>query len=375
MTPHLVDTTLFYTATSGGVRRYLLEKHAWFRRSAHWQHTLLVPGAQDRGSRGDIVEFQSPLIRAGYRWPVRLAAFRERLATLEPDLIEAADPYVVGWQAARAAERLGIPSIAFCHSELVGLVRGRAGPAGAAAAAAYLRTLYARFTRVLAPSQVVARQLHDAGIHSVAVQPLGVDADVFSPARRDPNLRAQLGLPADTRLLIFAGRLAPEKNLPHLYAMIEQLRAPYHLLIVGGTTAGRNAPRVTTLPYQAEPLGLATLLASADLLVHAGQQETFGLVALEALACGTPVVAYRHTALAELVDAGVGALAHGYRPAALAEAVDAIFSGDIDALGRAARERALKCHTWPAVFSQQRAFYERLLSAPWAPAHDRLRLA
>jgi alpha-1,6-mannosyltransferase len=375
VTPHLVDTTLFYSPTSGGVRRYLLEKQAWLRRSTRWRHSLLVPGAADQGAAGGLVEFASPHIRAGYRCPVRLGAFRATLSALHPDVIEAADPYVVGWQAARVAEQLGIPSVAFCHSELIGLVRGRIGSVGATAAALYLRALYERYTRVLAPSRIVAGHLADAGIGPVDVQMLGVDATVFTPARRDDHLRARLGLQPETRLLVFAGRLAAEKNLPHLYSMIRRLGAPYHLLVVGGTSAARPAPHITLLPYEPSARRLAALLASADALVHAGLQETFGLIALEAMACGTPVVAYEGTALAEVIDADVGLLAPARHPAGLAEAVHGLFDADLAARRSASRRRVLEQHTWESVFRRQMRLYESLLASRPGPATDTLRFA
>jgi alpha-1,6-mannosyltransferase len=363
VTPHLVDTTLFYTPTSGGVRRYLLAKHEWLRRRTRWQHTLLVPGATDRGRVGEVVEFASPAVHAGYRCPVRLASFRATLAALHPDVVEAADPYIVGWQAARVADELGIASIAFCHSELIGLARGRIGPMGAGMAAAYLRALYGRYTRVLAPSRIVAERLGDAGIDPVAVQALGVDAATFTPGRRDESLRTRLDLGPETRLLVFAGRLSAEKNLHRLYAMVGQLGAPYHLLVVGGDAAARPTPRITLLPYESSARRLATLLASADALVHAGLQETFGLIALEAMACGTPVVAYDGTALAEVVDDEVGLLAQRQQPDSLAAAVHALFDGDLAARRSAARRRVLGQYTWDSVFTRQLRLYESLLTS------------
>ena len=141
MIPHLVDATVFFSRTSGGVRRYLLEKHDWLCRQPRVRHTLVVPGAADRGAAGEIVEFGSPLLRAGYRCPLRLAAFRRTLATLRPDLIEAGDPYLVGWQVARVADELGVPAVAFCHSDVIGLARHRLGDHGGRLAAHYLRAL------------------------------------------------------------------------------------------------------------------------------------------------------------------------------------------------------------------------------------------
>jgi alpha-1,6-mannosyltransferase len=362
MTPHLIDATLFFSPTSGGVRRYLLAKHAWLNARSRLRHTLFVPGAGDAGTAGGLVEFASPLLRAGYRCPVRLPALRVALAALEPDLLEAGDPYLMGWQVAEVARTLRIPAVAFCHSDVIGLVMHRFGRPGAAAASRYLRALYARFELVLAPSQVVADRLRTAGVANPVVQPLGVDPQLFDPARRDPTLRTRLGLAPGTRLLVFAGRLAPEKNVAELYAMVERLGAPYHLLVIGAARPARPTPAITLLPYLSSAEQIAATLGACDALVHAGRQETFGLVALEAMACGIPVVAYATAALPEVVDAAVGELAAPTGPESLASAVDRLFMGDPAARGAAARSRVLERHTWDAAFSRQVRDYARLLN-------------
>jgi alpha-1,6-mannosyltransferase len=364
VTPHLVDATLFFTPTSGGVRRYLLAKHAWLNRQSRARHTLFVPGPRDSGAAGGIVEFASPRLRAGYRCPVRLQALRARLRELAPDFLEAGDPYLMAWQVAAVAEALAVPAVAFCHSDVIGLATGRCGRPAGRLAALYLRALYSRFQLVLAPSQTVATRLADAGIERVVVQPLGVDAETFAPSRGDDQLRARLGLAGNVRLLVFAGRLAPEKNVPELFAMIDVLGAPYHLLVIGGEHVGRPLPRVTLLPYEREPSAMAAMLAACDALVHAGRQETFGLVALEAMACGLPVVAYDAGALAELVDESVGRLARPRGPAALAAAVASLFEEDAPACGRAARGRVLERYTWDAAFRHQVRRYATLLDQP-----------
>src|SRR5207248_2508282 len=143
------------------------------------------------------------------------------------------------------------------------------------------------------PSRGMCDYLRNLGVSRVIHQPLGVDAEVFNPARRTAALRTRLGLPDAARVLVYAGRLSPEKNLPVLLQAFALLGHPYHLLLIGGERRGRPARNVTMLPYRRDSLELAQWIASADALVHAGTKETFGLVILEAMACGRPVVAAR----------------------------------------------------------------------------------
>jgi alpha-1,6-mannosyltransferase len=263
---------------------------------------------------------------------------------------------------------MGIPVVAFAHSDLSRLLAHRCGRAAAALADVYLRRLYARFDAVWAPSRVIARRLERAGVARVAVQPLGVDPRIFHPGRRDPALRAELGLPASTRLLIFAGRLAAEKRIPLLRDAVQQLGAPYHLLLVGGDTARRLDARTTRLPYQQNGAALARLLASADMLVHAGAHETFGIVILEAMACGRPVVGVAAGAIPELVDARVGALATPGDAAAIAAAIDDVYARDPDALGAIARARVEHDYAWTRTFDRQLDAYALLLPRTLATA-------
>ncbi len=365
---HLLDATLFYAPHSGGVKRYLGEKR---RRCAARgvRHTLLVPGPRD-DARDGVVRLASPAIPfgAGYRLPLRLGAWQRAIEAAAPDAIEVGDPYSPAWAALRAAARLGVPAVAFAHSDLPRLLASRGGAWAGRAADAYLRRLYARFDAVWAPSRAIARRLEQAGVTGVAVQPLGVDPEIFHPCRRDPALRAELGLPESTRLLIFAGRLAAEKRIPLLRVAVQRLGAPYHLLLVGGDALRRLDARTTLLPYQQDSAALARLLASADVLVHAGEHETFGIVILEAMACARPVVGVAAGAIPELVDARVGALARPGDAAAIAAAIDDVYARDPDALGAAARARVERDYAWARTLDRQLDAYARLLQRPAAIA-------
>jgi alpha-1,6-mannosyltransferase len=360
---HIVDSTLFFAPHSGGVKRYLLAKRQYFESIRGVRHTLLVPGAYAADKMPGIVQIGALRIpfAGGYRLPLRARAWRDALIDLQPDLIEVGDPYHLAWAALDAAQVLGVPAVAFAHSHLSRLLASRFGSAVGRATDAYLRRLYARFDAVLAPSRTVAQYLHSIGIERVEIQPLGVDCDVFHPNAGDGiALREQLGLRAQTRLLAFAGRMAREKSIPLMCDAVEKLGAPYHLLLIGAPERRRVSSCVTGLPYQQDARQLASLLASADALLHAGQQETFGLVALEAMACARPVIGVNSGAMAELVDVQVGRLAAQGSVESLQEAIVSLYEVDFDSLGAAARARVETHFAWPQVFATQLARYARL---------------
>ncbi|MGH8267623.1 MAG: glycosyltransferase [Steroidobacteraceae bacterium] len=127
---------------------------------------------------------------------------------------------------------------------------------------------------------------------------------------------------------------------------------------------------MTLVPYRPDSLELAAWLASADALVHAGTSETFGLVILEAMACGRPVVAARAGAFPEFVDESVGMLAGPDNAASMAEAIATLYERDLEALGAAARARVLRQFTWDRTFHAQTAAYAALIRAH-RPAMER----
>jgi len=361
--PHVVDATMFWSPTGGGVRRYLEAKRSWLHECAGWRHTVASPVADAPGM------LRLPALAlpgsGGYRLPLARAALARRLAQLRPDLIEAGDPYRLAWAALDAARALGIPVLAFCHSNIELLLRSlggqRAGPAAALMARRYACHLYSNFDLVLAPSEAMRRHLLDWGVSRVACQPLGVDTQAFHPSRASRAWRERLGLHEGTRLLVYAGRLAPEKHLDVLAAAVQRLGAPYRLLVIGAGPSRIAGERVAVLPPLMQPQRLATVLASADAFVHAGDQETFGLSVLEAMACGTPVVARAAEGLAELVDDSVGVAVRGAGAEPFAQAIDALFASDRRGRARAARQRA-ELHDWSRVLPLLLAHYRRLLA-------------
>ncbi len=366
---NLVDTTIFFSPTSGGVRRYLLAKHRWLSSRSDVRHTLVVPGRLDRFDPGGQCEIASPrLPGSGYHLPLRLAAWTRCLEALRPDVIEFGDPYQSAWVARRAGRSSAAARIGFCHSDLPRLLGSRAGRLGSAAGAAALLAAYRHADLVLAPSRSVAGMLDTCGISRVVLQPLGVDTRLFAPERAHGDPRQRLGLPADARLLVFAGRPGPEKNVPLLLETIERLGSPYWLLLIG---RHQGAARTRVIPWVRDARELAGWIAAADVFVHAGRQETFGLVVLESLACGTPVACLEGGALPEIVVPEVGVVAHRADQFGLAEAVASVFERPREVLAAAARRHVLDRYTWDVVFTALMAHYERILGRrPASPAHE-----
>lgn len=347
---HIADITMFYASASGGVRTYLDAKHRRLGLNPGVRHSLLIPGASLKQSNG-IYHVPAPTLpfSNGHRFPLRLAPWRNVLKELQPDLIEVGDPYRTAWAALDARRQLDVPVIGFYHSDLPLLVSNRMGNWFTPNVEAYVSKLYGHFDRVLAPSEVMARKLRKLGVDNVHVQRLGVDLQTFDPRLRDPDLRRELGLEENTRLLIFAGRGSREKNLPLLLDCMRQLGKGYHLLLVGSQMPANVPENVSVIGPFRPAAEIARLLASADALLHAGDQETFGLVILEAMASGIPVIAVAAGAFTEIVHPDCGLLCAPNDSQAMANAVRELFAADPALLGRQARRHVERHYAWDTV--------------------------
>ena len=383
----ICDLTQFYSPVSGGVKRYLAEKIAYLRARTTDRHVLVVPGAEttvhDDGPTRTYT-ISSPLIsRASrYRALINLAAVERVLEAERPDIIESGDPYQIAWKALASGKALGIPVVGFYHSHFpeaylrtVSKFFGQTATAMVMdAARRYVRALYRRFARTLVPSAPLAAVLADWGVPNVAAVDLGVDPLVFHPGEEgEPSARAALKLPPDTTLLLYVGRLSHEKNTQTLFAAFHRLcrrrAGKFHLMVVGDGQQRRlvkalreKTGAVTWHPYCSDPHELARLYQAADLFVHPGVQETFGLVTLESQACGTPVVGIRGSYMDRIVFSDLGSWAAENRPESLANAIEAMSRADLRAIGLRSSGIVAERYNWPHVFDRLFRIYREVIA-------------
>ncbi|MEA3210199.1 MAG: alpha,6-mannosyltransferase [Chthoniobacter sp.] len=387
------DLTQFYSPVSGGVKRYLSEKVRHVReRTERDEHVLIIPGARDEmteGERSRVYTIKSPLISrtSRYRVLLRLEAIERILEREKPDLIESGDPYQVAWKAVHSGTALRIPVIGFYHSHFPeAYVRTAQKFCGRTVteffldfSRRYIRSLYNRFERTLVPSPALGQVLTDWGVRNIAPIDLGVDTGVFNPQRSSgEDMRRELGIPNDRTLLLYVGRLAQEKNTHTLFAAFHELtrRFPerFELLVVGdglqraelngfqSKIPGRES-KISHLPYCADGPRLAAIYRAADLFVHPGVQETFGLVTLEAQACGTPVIGIHGSYMDRIIHSDQTLWARENSPGALAAAIEETSRENLQASGARASRLVAAQYSWKQVFTRLFALYKEVIES------------
>ena len=210
----------------------------------------------------------------------------------------------------------------------------------------------------------------------VSVVPCGVDTDAFRPADRD-RARRQLGLPAKVPVVLFVGRIEPLKGIDVLLRAVSHLDGRFHVLVIGGD--GKDLARRGELAMLARDLGLDGKVSfldavphedlplyynAADVCVVPSYYESFGLVAVEAMACGVPVVASRVGGLRETVrDGQTGYLVPWLCPEPFAERVELLLNNESlrRSLGREARAAAER-YRWSEVAARVEDVYHDLVS-------------
>jgi alpha-1,6-mannosyltransferase len=382
----ICDLTQFYSPLSGGVKRYVHEKIAYIQNhSPEDEHVLIIPGPKtDKidNDRSRIYEIHSPLISRSsrYRALLNLRAVEEILERERPDIIESSDPYQIAWKAIASGRALQIPVVAFYHSHFAEaylrstekFLGRRATELVMKAARSYVRKLYNQFEATLVPSLRLARVLEDWGVKNIHAVNLGVNTEIFRPTPNDAAVtRQSLGVQDRHKLLLYVGRLAPEKNTSILFQAFELLAArrpnDFHLLVIGDGPQREQLEQlksrtnaVTWIRYCAESVELSRFYRAADLFVHPGIQETFGFVALESQACGTPVVGIRGSYMDRIIFHEQESWARENSVEALADAIEASSEKKLSILGAEAARLAEERYAWPRVFERFFCIYREV---------------
>jgi alpha-1,6-mannosyltransferase len=378
----VLDTTEWFAPTSGGIRTYQLQKERYVAARPWLRHALVVPWATDgiverEGARW--YEFAGPRVPRNdpYRLITSVARMRRVLEHERPDVIELGSPALVPWIVFRALGKRDVPIINFFHSHFPALMRGSRRPVPPVRelamdlAWAYARRMDRHVTATIAASRFVADDLEKAGIPNVVRIPLGVDLEHFTPERRAhaAATRALWKLPADGPLVTFVGRFAHEKELDVLMDAWPaiQRRTGGALVMAGdgpekqALQARNKGPRVVWLPFIADSEKLADLQAASSVYMATSPHETFGLSPLEAMACGTPVLAADGGGVREhVLSSGAGAIFVPGDAADLAEQAVTLLGDDLAAHGARARAFAEREHSWESVFDRVFALYERV---------------
>jgi len=362
---HLVDITMFYAPEGGGVSTYLNAKARWLAQRSRVRHSIFSPNVPTDGQAPALVHLPGITLPGfhGYRMPLSVGAPARMMRRAQPDLIEAGDAGHGAWAALRVKRQLGIPAVAFYHSDLPRLVHERFGRIAMLGARRYLAHLYRQFDMVLAPSRLMVQRLGSMGIEGAVHQPLGIDIELFSPLRKMPSLRRQLQLPPEARLLVYAGRFTAEKRLTLLIDAVRKLGPLYHLVLIGSGSPLPQTAQTSVIPFQRDQRALAQLLASCDVLVHPGDCETFGLIVLEAMACGLPVVGTTGGGVAELIDDSTGILVAPNSADKLGAGIEAMFARDLARMSRAACLKAQEHYDWNRIMPQLMGRYAGLLAS------------
>ena len=368
----IVQAANFVSPSSGGIRTALDALGRGYAAAGH-RCIQVVPGVREQHrTMGGVtrVELPSwPVAGTGYRLICDRRRLRHLLDEWQPDRLEISDKSTLRWLGAWARRR-GVPALLWTHERLDALaVHRRAIPTNLRALDRCNAMLAQDFSAVVAPSEWAAEEFRRLSVVPTHVVPLGVDLATFHPARRDNRLREAL-LGGGKVLVAAAVRLSAEKQPLLLADTIRELSrsgVPV-VLAVAGTGPQQAALRrachglpVRLLGQLEEPTAVAALLATADVVIAPGPAETFGLAALEALACGTPVVGRRTGAVGELLGTA-GAVAYGHGRS-MAGAVNRL-QGRLD-LREAARARAER-YPWSASVTAMLALHGAATSSPAA---------
>ncbi len=335
-----------------------------------------------RDERKGIFRYPSvnAIVEPDYVLPITFSPRISRIIpTLKLDIVHSHSPFFLGLLARRVARSLGLPHVATNHTLYTEYAHYLPLPTVAATRwllVRWMRDFYNSCDRVLAPSHLTQRVLEGYGVRtSVSVVPTAIPAPPYV-LQRPPETKHEFGLPPDARLLLYVGRLAPEKNLDLLlraFALVAAKTNDTYLILAGsGKSRGALESRARSLGIHRRTrfagfLGrtkLDPLYQASDLFLFPSKTETQGLAVGEALAAGLPCVVVNAGGAPESVRDGVDGFLVADDAKAMAERTLALLA---DSAGRRRlseeAKRGAQARTPENVGGRMVVVYEELIAA------------
>jgi len=296
----IMDITPYYHSYSGGIRTYIDKKVEWVF-EMEWEQVVVVPGKvykKYQVKRTTFYELPSFPLIGGYRFFKSLEDIKEVIRLEKPDLLEFSGTYL----PIPFFKKEGVPISVFYHSDAKRELS--LFPVPKKLLEGLFKLVVDKCLRavefILVPSLKYKRELESLGLENVHYVPLGVDTQTFHPSKRDDQFRHSLGIQDNKLLLLYVGRLSPEKGTNTLIKLLKGLDpSMFHMLIVGKgpleflvKAHQRKLSSLTYMPYINSKEQLAKVYASGDIFVSASMFETFSLAFLEAQSSGLPVCAF-----------------------------------------------------------------------------------
>jgi phosphatidylinositol alpha 1,6-mannosyltransferase len=336
-----------------GVSNSVLRVLDHLEASGHEAVVLAPSPGPDRYRRARVVRLPSVSVPRYRSLTVGLPhpKIDEVLRTFRPDVVHLAAPVVLGAATAVAARRHRVPAVAVFQTDLAGFAQRYGVGAARPAVWSWLRWVHGQAALTLAPSTQTMWQLERQRIGPVRLWARGVDVERFHPRHRSAAVRQVLA-PDGEAIVGFVGRLAVEKQVG-LLAPLQDLPGVRLVVIGDGPERARlqaQLPRAQFLGFRRGD-DLARLVASLDVFVHTGTDETFCQAVQEALAAGVPVVAPAAGGPVDLVEHGRnGWLWPTEDPGLLRGAVASLVADPVarSAMGAAARA-GVSHRSWAAV--------------------------
>ena len=235
---------------------------------------------------------------------------KSAIEKFQPDLIHVVNPAVLGVGGIYYAKKLNIPLVASYHTHLPQYLQHYGLGALEGVLWELLKAAHNKAQLNLCTSSAMVKELVNHGIERVDLWQRGVDTEMFQPHLASQQMRSRLsqGHPEDP-LLLYVGRVSAEKQIDQIKPVLEAI--PQARLAIVGDGPNREsleahfAGTKTHFVGYLQGLELASAFASADAFVFPSRTETLGLVLLEAMAAGCPVVAARSGGIPDIVTDGV----------------------------------------------------------------------